>query len=740
MLRQFQIDQIKKSGDQDPKILAESSAAIHEALNRPAVADKQVTSRDAWGGMLHSMKTALAPEAPEGERLIAKEKFLAQLGESLWDAVTKASEPKPQIYSEFLRERNPEKKLSACIDILASVLLHNVGKKQIDLSGSKQASPSAIQNILNGDWNALQLLIIRQKLSPNSVIGPTGVELFDKHREFSPQSALADDAVLLVADSTLLMLCSILGHRDLVNLLLASGALRQTRDSNGFSARDYAVMATNSEKESSKQPVVTPDSLSFSDIDWKNSENIGNGSFCRVFRACLNNGTHVAIKQVKNASLSIMTKETLNMVLAEVATLESLHHRNIVRCFGSMVWFENGTTGMEVRPIVVFEYVHGGTLANALAEPRRLIEVDCRVHLLEQVADALKYMHSFNPPMTHRDLKPANILLTGKNDEIAKVTDIGLTRVERQFSTTPAKAGTMNYRAPETWHDEKGTHKVDVYSYGILMWATIARDIPWKGLTEVQIKTSAVQNKQRPQGSCFQQDYLNAMYIACVHHSPYKRPAFQQISDTFKQKDSKSLTMTQHAKAFSNRLLDNYRRYSIPTGSRRSQLGITYLHGLAKIKIPQSLQTAVAGVPCKGLGISVELSVSKMSESIHGEGERLNVHEAAAICLYTSPGLFGLHLNQVLRSRDRNKIIPYLPYLRLLFHALEKLPVHVGSVWRGVKAKLPNSHPAGTQTSWWAFSSATLDKQALNDNTFMSYTGQRSLFHIKEAVGVDITR
>jgi serine/threonine protein kinase len=55
------------------------------------------------------------------------------------------------------------------------------------------------------------------------------------------------------------------------------------------------------------------------------------------------------------------------------------------------------------------------------------------------MTQAMKYLHSFNPPLVHRDLKSLNILLASTNaqDEvIAKVTDFG---TALQFSSATGR-------------------------------------------------------------------------------------------------------------------------------------------------------------------------------------------------------------------------------------------------------------------------------------------------------------
>ncbi|CAF4163377.1 unnamed protein product, partial [Rotaria sp. Silwood2] len=90
----------------------------------------------------------------------------------------------------------------------------------------------------------------------------------------------------------------------------------------------------------------------------------------------------------------------------------------------------------------------------------------------------------------------------------------------------------------------------------------------------------------------------------------------------------------------------------------------------------------------------------------------LSPDESAAIRLYTMEvkfrALYSI-LNELLRDRDRQKLIPWFPYLKLFITALFKMqPCSAKVIYRGVKADLHLKYRPGEHYIWWAFSSCTL--------------------------------
>ncbi len=81
------------------------------------------------------------------------------------------------------------------------------------------------------------------------------------------------------------------------------------------------------------------------------------------------------------------------------------------------------------------------------------------------------------------------------------------------------------------------------------------------------------------------------------------------------------------------------------------------------------------------------------------EKDGLVPNERAAIYVYTMECMYR-QLNEALRSENRQKLIPYFPYLKLFLTALWKLPDVEDTVWRGVKENLADQYSQGKQFAW----------------------------------------
>ena len=98
-----------------------------------------------------------------------------------------------------------------------------------------------------------------------------------------------------------------------------------------------------------------------------------------------------------------------------------------------------------------------------------------------QIAEAVRYLHSQQPPIVHRDLKPQNILL----DEAGKlyVADFGLAvLLEGEGGGVEGGAcGTIPYIAPEQFDSRFGEvgPSSDIYSLGVILYELIAGQPPF---------------------------------------------------------------------------------------------------------------------------------------------------------------------------------------------------------------------------------------------------------------------
>ncbi|MFF8607156.1 ADP-ribosyltransferase domain-containing protein [Streptomyces sp. NPDC015346] len=123
-------------------------------------------------------------------------------------------------------------------------------------------------------------------------------------------------------------------------------------------------------------------------------------------------------------------------------------------------------------------------------------------------------------------------------------------------------------------------------------------------------------------------------------------------------------------------------------------------------------------------------------EEVSGEG--LSADAISALYLYTCESAFYREINAVLRSSDRERVVPYLPYLRLLFSAVAALPAQTRPLWRGVALDLRSQYPTGRTVTWWGVSSCTSELSVAR--AFLGSRGRRTLFEVKPARAVGIRR
>jgi serine/threonine-protein kinase len=128
----------------------------------------------------------------------------------------------------------------------------------------------------------------------------------------------------------------------------------------------------------------------------------------------------------------------------------------------------------EQKVYVVMDYVEGRPLSMILneqgAQPQEQV-----IQWAKDLASALDYLHSMNPPIIYRDMKPSNIML--KPDGKVKLIDFGTAKeykVENNADTTAL--GTRGYAAPEQFGDAQGRGiyntdaRTDIYCLGATLY------------------------------------------------------------------------------------------------------------------------------------------------------------------------------------------------------------------------------------------------------------------------------
>ncbi|KAH9611091.1 hypothetical protein KSS87_010225 [Heliosperma pusillum] len=219
----------------------------------------------------------------------------------------------------------------------------------------------------------------------------------------------------------------------------------------------------------------------------------------------------------------------------EKAVLESRFIREVNMM--SRVKHENLFIGACKDPlmVIVTELLPGLSLRKYLNSLRpKQLELDVVLSYALDIARAMDCLHANG--IIHRDLKPDNLLLTA-NQKSVKLADFGLAREETLTEMMTAETGTYRWMAPELYstvtlrQGEKKhyNNRVDVYSFGIVLWELLTNRMPFEGMSNLQAAYAAAFKQERP---IIPEDIApDLVFImqSCWVEDPNLRPSFSQI-------------------------------------------------------------------------------------------------------------------------------------------------------------------------------------------------------------------
>jgi len=191
-------------------------------------------------------------------------------------------------------------------------------------------------------------------------------------------------------------------------------------------------------------------------------ELVGSGQYGDVYRGRCR-GYEVAIKILKN---KFGSDEQLTSFKREVTIMSRIRFPNVCLLLGACTdpnYF-----------CIVQEYLSGGDLGNLLEHGKLPKLFYARMRLASHVARGMLWIHSNK--VLHRDLKLENLLMD-KHGEV-KVCDFGLadtTGGMKFIWDEKGRKGSPLYMAPEVLLKKGLNEKVDVYSFGLILWELLAQ-------------------------------------------------------------------------------------------------------------------------------------------------------------------------------------------------------------------------------------------------------------------------
>ncbi|EAL67292.1 armadillo repeat-containing protein [Dictyostelium discoideum AX4] len=257
------------------------------------------------------------------------------------------------------------------------------------------------------------------------------------------------------------------------------------------------------------------------------SDIIGSGNNGTTQRAGIHKDKRIVMKQ-----WNFITSQATPMLFNEIEQLVAIKHPNILALAGAS--FDNQTF------TTFTEYITGSNLDIVIKNLDEKNELQLILRLSEEIASAMSFLHSFN--IVHRSLHPKNILLN--SDLKIYIKDYGFTSLKdetlkKKFMSFQLKNQLLHtqYLAPELFNVLSGSKggydtKVDVFSFGVLLWEMFARDIKLSDLKSNTVN-GYTHYLRPPLPNC--PFTIEKLIKLCLSTDPSVRPTFTTILKILRQ-------------------------------------------------------------------------------------------------------------------------------------------------------------------------------------------------------------
>ncbi|KAI4387094.1 hypothetical protein MLD38_004952 [Melastoma candidum] len=354
------------------------------------------------------------------------------------------------------------------------------------LSGRIPVSLSTIQSLsfLDFSFNNFQgaipaggifgTLTFKSFLGNNELCGdiPGAPKCSRKDRLFRSRIFLAIFIVVISVSAFLSTICCVIGYRRL------KAILSSRRTETATDVQEPPDLVPNF-------PRITHKELEEATGGFDAQRLIGSGSYGRVYKGALPDGTQIAVKV-----LHVQSGNSTKSFNRECQVLKRIRHRNLIRIitacsqpdFKALVlpYMANGSLDSHL-------YSHAGAGPSSRSSDLTIIQ---RVNICSDIAEGMAYLHHHSHVrVIHCDLKPSNVLLN--DDMTALVSDFGIARLVMSAgggsptnvenmgtSTANMLSGSIGYIAPEYAFGTNMSTKGDVYSFGILVLEVVTRKTP----------------------------------------------------------------------------------------------------------------------------------------------------------------------------------------------------------------------------------------------------------------------
>lgn len=211
-----------------------------------------------------------------------------------------------------------------------------------------------------------------------------------------------------------------------------------------------------------------------SDFYREGDKAIGKGGFGEVWKVIhkVSNKLY-AIKVIDKKN--IIEQKMVDQMNREIEIMYKVNHPHVVKLINH---FED-----DEKFYLIMLYASRGQVYHLMKRQTRF-DQRTAAQFMREVLEAVKYLHSFDPPIIHRDIKPENLLL----DEAGriKLADFGWSNFKNEQSRV-TYCGTPEYLSPEMVRKQGHDTSVDIWSLGVLLFEFLAGHAPFSGSSQDEL-------------------------------------------------------------------------------------------------------------------------------------------------------------------------------------------------------------------------------------------------------------
>ena len=220
-------------------------------------------------------------------------------------------------------------------------------------------------------------------------------------------------------------------------------------------------------------------------------------------------------------TIDLNGKDEINFY-EEARLIKSLQHPNIIQLYGVI-------KPPNENPIMIMDFYENGSLYHLLHEENIKLNMKDQISISFGIANGVNYLHRLHPKIIHRDLKSENVLLT--KDKKPILTDFGLAKVKIETQKVTQAVGTPQWMAPELFDEDEGklTEKVDIYSFGMVLYEISTNLIPFEGKSLMQLAKLVGIEGKRPIIPDHCDPFFKSLIEECWVQDYKKRPSIIPI-------------------------------------------------------------------------------------------------------------------------------------------------------------------------------------------------------------------